>query len=141
MHAVLSGDMAYLWDKNSSSNPTNPGVRDTLKCELGKKEVQTTDVVLLSESRVYTKMRGVYTQVKYGYWETESHEWFRQFWKSVYQRRLPREIESMRKRSFTPSNVDSRRTGSSEKGMKGGYLEAHKSTIRKVHFVALMDIH
>ena len=40
---------------------------------------------------------------------TECHEWFRQFWRSVSQRRLPRETESTCKRSFTPSNVDSRR--------------------------------
>ena len=78
--------------------------------------------------------------IKYGYWETESHEWFRQFWRSVFQRRLPQEIESMCKRSFTPSNVDSRCKGSSGKGMKGGYKEAHKTTTRKVHFVSLMDI-
>ena len=46
--------------QNSSSNPQTPRVRDTLKCELGKKEVQTPDVVLFSESRVYTQMREVY---------------------------------------------------------------------------------
>ena len=39
-----------------------------------------------------------------------------------------------------PSNVDSRRWGSSGQGMKGCYKEAHKTTTRKVHFVALMDI-
>ena len=126
--------------QNSSSNPKTWGVRDTLKCELAKKEVQTLDVVLLRESRVYTQMRGVYTQTKYGYWKTESYEWFRQFGRSVSLRRLPRETESMCKRSFTPSNVDSRRKGSSGKGMKGGCKEAHKTTTRKVHFVALMDI-
>ena len=40
----------------------------------------------------------------------------------------------------SPSNVDSRRKGSSEKGLKGGYKEAHKTNRRKVHFVELMDI-
>ena len=69
---------------------------------------------------------------------TECHEWFRQFWRSVSQRRLPRETESTCKRSFIPSNVDFRRRGSSGQGMKGRCKEAHKTT-RKVHFVALMD--
>ena len=55
--------------QNYSSNPKTQGVRDTLKCEPGKKEVQTPNVVLLSESRVHTLMREVYTQTKYGYWE------------------------------------------------------------------------
>ena len=57
-HAVSSRDVAYLWQKNSSSNPTTWWARDTLKCGLGKKEVQTPDVVLLSESQVYTLIRG-----------------------------------------------------------------------------------
>ena len=70
--------------------------------------------------------------------QTECHEWFRQFWRSVSQRRLPRETESTCKRSFTPSNVDSKCWGSSGQGMKGRCKEAHKTT-RKVHFVALMD--
>ena len=78
-------------------NPGIPGVR-------------IPDVVLLSESR-----------------GAEIHKWFRRFWRSVSQRRLPRFPESMCKRSFTPSNVDSRCKGSSGQGMKGSYKEAHKT--------------
>ena len=125
VHVVSSRDTAYLWDKI---------LRVTLKPGeylSSEKEVQTPDVVLFSESLVYTQMREVYTQIKSGNWETESYEWFRQFWRSVSQRRLPRETESMCKRSFTPSNVDSRRKGSNGKGMKGGYKEAHNNNNNK----------
>ena len=48
---------------------------------------------ILCESRVYAQMVWVYTQTKYGYWETESYEWFRQFWISVSQRRTHWETE------------------------------------------------
>ena len=117
------------WQKNSSSNPTTWCARDTLKCGLGKKEVQTPDVVLLSESQVYTLIRGVYIQMIC----------------AAISGDLPLRDAclgkpSMCKRSFTSSNVDSRRKGSSGKGMKGGKKEAHKTTTMKVHFVALMDI-
>ena len=45
------------------------------------------------------------------------------------------------KRSFNPSNVDSRCKGDSEKGMKGDHKEgSQKQNVRKVHVVALMDI-
>ena len=54
---------------NSSSNPKTRRVRDSLKCEPGKKEVQTPDVGLLSESRVYTRMREGVHPKKNGYWE------------------------------------------------------------------------
>ena len=47
---------------------------------------------------------------------------------------------SMKKRSFATSNVDSRCKGSSGQGMKGGHKATHKTTKRKVHFVALMGI-
>ena len=48
---------------------------------------------------------------------------------------------SMNKRSFNPSNVDSRCIGDNGKGMEGGREEGtQKQKIRKVHFVALMDI-
>ena len=127
---------------NSSSNTTTRGVRDTLKCESGKKEVQTPDVVLLSESRVHKRMRKVYTQIIYGYWKTESHEWFGQFWRSVFQRRMHLgNWEEWIKDLFTPSNVDSRCKCSSGEWMKGGYQETHKTITRKVRFDALMDIH
>ena len=48
---------------------------------------------------------------------------------------------STHKRSFVPSNVDSRCEGDNAKGMKGGHKEGTpKQKIRKVHFVTLMDI-
>ena len=125
--------MAYLWEKILRVT-LQPGEYEILSSlDLGRKEVQTPDVVLLSESQVYTQIMRVYTQMKCA-------EWFRQFWRSVSQKRLPRETESMCKRSFTSSNVDSRRKGSSGKGMKGGKKEAHKTTTMKVHFVALIHI-
>ena len=48
--------------QHSSENPTTRCVRDALKCDPGKKEVWTPDVDLLSESRVYTRMRGAHTK-------------------------------------------------------------------------------
>ena len=51
------------------------GVRDTLKCEPGKKGIRTPSVVLISELRI------------------ESYEKFRRLWRSVSQRRMPRETE------------------------------------------------
>ena len=47
--------------QNSSSNPKTRRVRDTLKWTW-EEGVQTPDVVLLSEFRVYTQMRRVYTE-------------------------------------------------------------------------------
>ena len=48
---------------------------------------------------------------------------------------------SLNKRSFNPSNVDSRCKGDNGKWMKGSHKEgAQKQKVRKVHFVALMDI-
>ena len=48
---------------------------------------------------------------------------------------------SMNKRSFTPSNFDSRCNGDNGKGMKGRHEEGtQKQKVRKVHFAALMDI-
>ena len=47
----------------------------------------------------------------------------------------------MNKRSFTPSNFDSRCDGDNGKGMKGCHKEGtQKQKVRKVHFAALMDI-
>ena len=123
--------------QNSSGNPTTRGVRDTLKCEPGKKEVWTPDVDLLSESRVYTRMEGC-THKKIGKPRvTNGSDNSGDL--SLRDASLGKP-SSMNKRSFTPSNVDSRRKGRSGKGMKEGSKEAHKTTKRKVHFVALMDI-
>ena len=45
------------------------------------------------------------------------------------------------KRSFNPSNDDSRCEGDNGKGMNGGHKEGRqKQKVRKVHFAALMDI-
>ena len=117
-HIVSSRGTAYLWDKILRVTLKTRRVRDTLKSEPGKKGVQTLDVVLFSELR-----------------EIENYVWFRRFWRSLSQRRKPRETERMCKRS-----VNSRCKGSSGQGMKGGHKKAHKTTKRKVHFAALMDI-
>ena len=55
------------------------GVRDTLTWKPGKKQVWTPSVVLFSE------LRGV---------------WFRRFWRSVSQRRMPRESEKHKQKIF-----------------------------------------
>ena len=49
--------------------------------------------------------------------------------------------KSMNKRSFTPSNVDSRCKGDNGKGMKEGHKEGIFSKKKESPFVALMDIH
>ena len=48
---MSSRDTAYLWDKNIPATLKSWGVRNTVKCGLGKKGIQPSDVVLLSESR------------------------------------------------------------------------------------------
>ena len=124
---MLSRDTAYLWDKI---------LRVTLKP--GEYEILSS----VNLGRKKHKLLMLFCSVNLGctHKRTESHEWFGQFWRSVSRRRLPRETESMCKRSLTLSNVDCRRKGSSGKGMQGGYKEAHTTTTRKVHFVTLMDI-
>ena len=92
---VSSRGTAYLWD-NSSSKPSNSGVRDTLKCELGKKEVWALDVVLISELRE--------SRVTYG--SEDSGDL------SLRDGCLGKP-RSTNKRSFIPSNVESRWKGDS----------------------------
>ena len=105
--------------QHSSGNPTTRGVRDALKCDPGKKEVWTPDVDLLSESRVYTRMGGC-THKKIGKPRvTNGSDNSGDLSLRDASLGKPR---SMNKRSFTPSNVDSRRKGSGGKGMKGGFL-------------------
>ena len=51
------------------------------------------------------------------------------------------ESRSTNKRSFIPSNVESRCKDENGKGMKGGHKEdTQNQNIRKVHYTALMDI-
>ena len=100
------------------------GVRDTLKCELGKKEVWTPNVVLISELRE--------SRVTCG--SEDSGDL------SLKDACLGK-LRSMNERSFIPSNVDSRWKSDNGKRMKGGHKEGtQKQKVRKVHFVALMDI-
>ena len=81
---VSSRGTAYLWDKILQLNPKIRGVRDTLKCELGKKEVCSPNVVLISELR-------------------ESRvTWFRRLWRFVFQRHMPRETEKHKQKIFHP---------------------------------------
>ena len=97
-HCCLVSRHGVSAGQNYSSYPESP--RSTRYSQVWTWEERSTSFgcCLLSESRVYT-------QIKCANWRTESHEWFRRFWRSVSQRRLPRETESMCKRSFTPSNV------------------------------------
>ena len=97
------------------------GVRDTLKCELGKKEVRTPNVVLISELRE--------SSVTYGSEDSGGL--------SLRDACLGKP-RSMNTRSFTPNNVDSRCKGDSGKGMKGGHTEGtQKQKARKVHFCCI----
>ena len=120
MKIQTTSRLDHIWSKQKKSfvlksQEKDIGEYETLSSvNLGRKKYKLRMLFCSANVGCTQKMRGVYTQVKYGYWETEGHEWFRQFWKYVYHRRLPLEIESMRKGSFTPSNVDSRRKGSSE---------------------------
>ena len=82
-----SQEKLFAWLTNSESKsmlsrvtPKARGVRHTLKCGAGKKEVQTQDVVLFSMPR-----------------ETESME---QKILEVFQKRKPRETESTCEKSF-----------------------------------------
>ena len=84
-HDVSSRGTAYLWDKILQVTPKYQGVWDTLKCELGKKEMWTPNVVLFSE------LRGI-----------ESYEWFRRLWRYVSQRRMPGETEKHEQKIFHP---------------------------------------
>ena len=96
-----------MWDKILRVTLKAQGVWDTLQCEPGKKEVRTPNVVLVSELRV--------SRVTYGS-EDSGDLSLRD---ACFGK--PR---SMNKRSFTPSNVDSRCKGNSEKGMEGGRKES-----------------
>ena len=111
--------------QNSSSKPQKiRWVRDTLKCELGKKEVWTPNVVLVSELRE--------SRVLYGS-EDSGDPSLRD---ACFGK--PR---STNKKSFIPSNVDCRWKRENGIGMKGGHKEGtQKQKVRKVHFDALMDI-
>ena len=100
------------------------GVRDTLKCEPGKKEVRTPKVVLISELQ----------ESRVTYVSEDSGDL------SLREACLGKP-RSMNKRSFTPSNFDSKCKGDKGKGMKGGHKEGtQKQKVRKVHCVASMDI-
>ena len=88
---VSSRGTAYLWDKILQLNPKIRGVRDTLKCELGKKEVWTPNVVLISELR---ESRVTCASEDSG--------------DLSFRDACLGKPRSTNKRSFIPSNVDSR---------------------------------
>ena len=79
-HVGSFRDSAYLWDKIIRVTLKPRGVQETLKCGLGKKEVQNPDGILFSMPR-----------------ETESMV---QKILEVSQKRMPRETESTREKSF-----------------------------------------
>ena len=99
------------------------GVEEILKWELENKEVWTLNVVLISE------LRGI-----------ESYVWFRRLWRSVSQRRMPRETETHKQNIFHTKQCWSDAKATMEKEWKEVVKKAHKKRkVRKVHFVALMD--
>ena len=123
-HVVLSRGTAYLWDKILQVSLKIRGVRDTLKCELGKKEVWTPNVVLISELRE--------SRVTCG--SEDSGDL------SLKDACLGKP-RSMNKRSFIPSNVDSRWKSDNGKGMKGGHKEGTQKTKGKESPLCCIDGH
>ena len=92
---------------------------------LGKKELRTPNVVLISELRE--------SRVTCG--SEDSGDL------SLRDACLGKPRSTI-KMSFNPTNVVSRCKGDNGKGMKGGHKEGtQKQKVRKVHIVALMDIH
>ena len=105
-HVVPSRGTAYLWNKILQVNFKIRWVQDTLKWELGKKEVWTPNVVLFSALRE--------SRVAYG--SEDSGDL------SLRDACLGKP-RSKNKRSFFSSNIDSRCKGDNGKGMKGGHEE------------------
>ena len=72
----------------------------------------------------------------------ESYVWFRRLWRSVSERRMPRETKKHRQKIFQPKQCWFQMQGWQWKGMKGGHKEGtqKQNKVRKVHFAALMDI-
>ena len=71
----------------------------------------------------------------------ESYVWFRGLWRSVSQRRMPRETEKHKQKIFHSKPCWVQMQNDNGKGIKGGHKEGtQKQKVRKVHFVALMDI-
>ena len=126
--------------QNSSSNSTT-GEYENSQVWTWEERVLTPDVYLLSESRVYTLMRRCTRQTKYGDWETRVTNGSETSGDLSLRDACFGKPRSMNKRSFNPSNVYSRCKGSSGQGMKGGHTAAYKTTTRRVHFAAMMDIH
>ena len=94
-HAVLSRDTACLWDKFLRVM-LKPGKCEMLSSvELGGKNYTIRIFSALRVSGVPTNKEDVHTR-------TESGEWFRRFWRSVSQRCLLQEAESMSKKIFHP---------------------------------------
>ena len=71
---------------------------------LGRKKFELRMLICSAHLGCTHECRWVYTQTKHGYWETDSHEWCGQFWRSVFQRRMPRETEKHNEISFQPKH-------------------------------------
>ena len=123
-HVVSSRGTAYLWDNILQVNLEIWWVRATLKWELGKKEVWTPNVVLISELRK--------SRVTYG--SEDSGDL------SLRDACLGKP-RSTNKRSFIPSNVDTRCKGDNGKGMKGGHKEGTQKTKGKESPLCCIDGH
>ena len=122
---VPSRGTACLWDKILQVNLKGPGsTRYSLKCELGKKEVWTPNVVLVSELR-NKELRMVQKTLEICFSETHASG-NRDVWIKVLS---------------TQAMLIPDAKGDNGKGMKGGHKEGtQRHKVRKVHFVALMDI-
>ena len=119
-NVVSPRSTAYLWD-DSSSEPRNP------------RSTKYSQVTIWEERRINSECCSYHRPMG-----IESHTWFRLFWRSVSCLGKPR---SMNKRFFITNNVDFWWKDDNGKGMKGGPEGRHiRIKIRKVHFVALLDI-
>ena len=93
---VKAGACCLVSRHSVSVTPKTWGGRDTLKCELGQKESTN------SGCRSVLRVSGVPTNKGNVRTRTESQVCLKRVWRSVSQRCLPRETESMCKNIFHP---------------------------------------
>ena len=133
-HAVLSRDTACLWDKflRVILKPWKCEILSSV--ELGGKKYTIRMLFCSTSFWVYPQIKRMYTQ------EPRVTNGSDDSGDLSLRDACFGKPRVCAKRSFTPSNVDSKCKNSSGQGMKGGHTAAPKTTTRKVHFVALMDI-
>ena len=136
-HVVSSRDTAYLWDKILRVT-LKPG--STRYSQVRTWEERSTCCSAQRISGLHTNAGGVHTNKNMDIGKPRVANGSDNSGDVSLRDACLGKPRVCAKRSFTPSNVESRRKGSSGKGMKGGYNEAHKTITREVHFDALMDI-